>query len=370
MALTDRHVLREWAAGFALTLGVILGLLVLQNMYDTLPDLLETRASVAEIVRYYALALPGYVPTILPIAFLVSILFSLGALHRNNEITALRTAGLSLWRISRPLWLAGALLSGFLFYLTAMVVPQTVERSRAFLENLEYEAREAEVAAREIGVVHNLGFDNRKANRLWFMNRFSERAWLGMGVNVHTRNEAGMEISRISAEEAFYDDTRGFWVFVNGRELVVDPETGDPLRVIPFERRKMREFGVDPQLMLALHKEPKELSLFELRDIIDTLSPGENPAVHAYEVRYYSLLAAPFSCLVVVGLAVPFAVSGVRTNPMVGVSKCMGLFLAFYVLITLATVLGERRLIPAWFAAWLPNLAMLALAGGLFRRAR
>ena len=370
MALTDRHVLREWAAGFALTLGVVLGLLVLQNMYDSLPDLLDTEASVRDILRYYALALPGYIPTILPIAFLVSILFSLGALHRNNEITAMRAAGLSLWRISRPLWLAGAVLSGLVFYLTATVVPETVERSRGFLENLEYAAREAELPDREIGVVYNLGFDNRRANRLWFMNRFSQRAWLGMGVNVHTRNEAGTEIARISAEEAFYDDTRGFWVFVNGRELKMDPETGDPLRVIPFERREMRELSANPQLMLALHKDPKELSLLELRDIIITLSDGENPVVNAYKVRYFALLAAPFSCLMVVGLAVPFAVSGTRTNPMVGVSKCVGLFVLFYVLVSLGNVLGERRLLPAWFAAWLPNLGILVLAGWFLRRAR
>ena len=53
---------------------------------------------------------------------------------------------------------------------------------------------------------YNLGFDNRKDGRLWFMNRFSERAWLGLGVNVHTRDASGQELSRISAAEAYFDD--------------------------------------------------------------------------------------------------------------------------------------------------------------------
>lgn len=369
MSLIDRYVLKEWAVGFALTLGVIVGILILQNMYDSLPDLLEIGASVGEVVFYYVLALPAYLPAILPIAFLVSLLFSLGTLHRNNEVIAMRASGASLFRISRSLWLAGLVLSGLLFYLTASLVPHSVERARTFIENLEYASVE-DVEKSKQGLVYNLGFDNRKEGRLWFMNRFSERAWLGLGVNVHTRGADGQELNRISASEAYFDDTQGHWVFLNGRELLLDPETGDPMRTLPFKEKTFEEFHEDPSLMLALHKDPKALSLFELRRIIETVPPEENPAVHAYLVRYLSLLAAPFSCLVVVGLAVPFAVSGVRTNPMIGISKCMGYFLVFYILISIATILGERQMIPALLAAWLPNLVMFGAAGWLFRQAR
>jgi lipopolysaccharide export system permease protein len=370
MSLIDRYVFKEWVEGFALTLGVIVGILILQNMYDSLPDLLDIGASVGEVVFYYVLALPAYLPAILPIAFLVSLLFSLGTLHRNNEVIAMRASGASLFRISRSLWIAGLVLSGLLFYLTASLVPLSVERARTFIENLEYASVEEGKESKQLGLVYNLGFDNRKDGRLWFMNRFSERAWLGLGVNVHTRGADGQELNRISASEAYYDDTQGHWVFLNGRELLLDPETGDPMRTLPFKEKTFEEFHEDPSLMLALHKDPKGLSLFELRRIIETVPPEENPAVHAYLVRYLSLLAAPFSCLVVVGLAVPFAVSGVRTNPMIGISKCMGYFLAFYLLISVATIMGERQMVPALFAAWLPNLVMFGAGGWLFRQAR
>jgi lipopolysaccharide export system permease protein len=370
MPLIDRYILKEWAEGFALTLGVIIGILILQNMYDSLPDLLDIGASVGEVVYYYMLAMPTYLPSILPIAFLVSLLFSLGTLHRNNEVIAMRASGASLFRISRSLWGAGLVLSAVLFYLTASLVPLSVERARTFIENLEYASVGDEKESKQLGLVYNLGFDNRKDGRLWFMNRFSERAWLGLGVNVHTRSADGQELNRISASEAYFDDTQGHWVFLNGRELLLDPVTGDPMRTLPFKEKTFEAFHEDPSLMLALHKDPKALSLFELRRIIETVPPEENPAVHAYLVRYLSLLAAPFSCLVVVGLAVPFAVSGVRTNPMIGISKCMGYFLVFYLLISIATILGERQMIPALLAAWLPNLVMFGAGAWLFRQAR
>ena len=106
MSLIDRYVLKEWLIAFALTLGVIVGVLILQNMYDSLPDLLRTDASFKQICLYYSLALPTYLPAILPIALLVSLLFALGNLHRNNEIIAMRASGLSLMHISRSLWVA------------------------------------------------------------------------------------------------------------------------------------------------------------------------------------------------------------------------------------------------------------------------
>jgi lipopolysaccharide export system permease protein len=370
MSLIDRYVLKEWLVGFALTLGVIVGILILQNMYDSLPDLLDTQAGFKQILFYYSLALPAYLPAILPIALLVSLLFTLGTLHRNNEIIAMRASGAGLFRISRSLWIAGLLLSFLLLYLTASVIPKTVEQSRTFLDNLEFEANEAVRDARDVGLLYNLGFDNRKDGRLWFMNRFSERAWLGLGVNVHTRDANGQELSRISAAEAYFDDTQGHWVFLDGRELLLDAETGDPLRALTFKEKKFEDFDEDPALMLALHKKPNELSLNELRRIIETLPPEENPSARAYLVRYYFLLAAPFSCLVVVGIAVPFAVAGVRTSPMIGVSKALGFFVIFYLLISFASIMGERQIIPAMLAAWLPNLVMLLMSVGLFAKAR
>ncbi|MGB0273402.1 MAG: LptF/LptG family permease [Opitutales bacterium] len=370
MSLLSRYLLKEWSVGFALTMGVILGVLLLQSMLDSLPDLLAANASLAQIGFFFALSLPTYLPAILPIAFLVSLLFALGNLHRNYEIIAMRAAGQSLLQISRPLWGVGLLFSALLLYLTASVVPNAVERSRTFYENLDYASREARLDARQVGLIYNLGFDNREEGRLWMMNRFSERAWLAMGVTVHLRTAAGRELQRISASEAYFDDTQGYWVFVNGRELSFDPESGDPLRTQSFREKAFTEFTEDPSLMLGLHKKPRELSLNELRRIIQAVPPEENPAAMAYLTRYFSLLASPFSCLVIVGIAVPFAVSGVRANPMVGISKCIGYFVLFYVLISCATILGEREVLPAWLAAWLPNLSMLGIAVWLFRSAR
>ena len=61
MSLFSRHVLQEWALAFALTISVIIGILVLQNMMDKLPDLLDANASFRQICLFFALTLPTYI---------------------------------------------------------------------------------------------------------------------------------------------------------------------------------------------------------------------------------------------------------------------------------------------------------------------
>ena len=97
---------------------------------------------------------------------------------------AMRASGAGLFRISRSLWGAGLLLSLLLLYLSTSLVPKSVEQSRTFIDNLEFSAQEARYDASQVGLLYNFSFDNRKDGRLW-LNNFSERAWLGLGVNVH-----------------------------------------------------------------------------------------------------------------------------------------------------------------------------------------
>jgi lipopolysaccharide export system permease protein len=60
----------------------------------------------------------------------------------------------------------------------------------------------------------------------------------------------------------------------------------------------------------------------------------------------------------------------VRVSPAVGVSKSIGLFFVYYILSTLATLLGGRGYIEPVWAAAMPNLAMIGLAAFFFGRMR
>ena len=369
MKILDIYIWREWLKTFCLSLVVILGILILEDMYDDLEDLLDYDATFVQILRYYLVLFPSFLPTVIPVAMLISLLFSLGSLHRNYEIISMQAAGLNLLQITRVLWFCGVLLSLLLLFLNAKLVPWSVEKSRVLYENLEFASEAALGDDKSVGLIHNLSFDNRKENRLWFMNRFSQYTFQGFGINVFSRDAQGRERFRIAAREGYYDDIEGFWVFQEGREITFDPEEGEPIRSLPFEEKSVPEFTEDPKLMMALSKEPKDLSLFEIARLLDKISPQNNPGMNAYAVRYQRILATPFICLIVVAIAIPFSVAGVRTNPIVGVSKSAGLFFAYYLISSVCTVLGERMVLNPVVAAWIPNIIVIIVTGFLYRRA-
>lgn len=368
MSLLDRYVFLEWLKIFLLALAATLGILLLERLYDDLTDFFGWGASTWEIIKYFSLYTPSFLPTIIPISLLISLLFSLGNLHRNNEVIAMRAAGMNLWRITRGLWIAGVLLSVLLLYLNARLVPWSIEQSRLLMDNLRFNALAEKTDKRYIGYIAHLSFDNQAEGRLWFMNSFSEFTYQGYGINVYRHDELGRETGRVVAREGYFDDADGHWVFLDGRDLEIDAVTGEVYRSVPFKERAYESFDEDPVLMKTLSKKPQDLSFFELRMLLEKIPPESNPAMKSYEVRVQNILASPFRCLVVVGIAIPFAVAGVRTNPLVGVSKSVGLFALYYVVASICRLLGEQQVLPVLVAAWLPLVAMMLVSVYFFRK--
>src|SRR5690606_37896637 len=146
----------------------------------------------------------------------------------------------------------------------------------------------------------------------------------------------------------------------DGRHLTFDA-TGLPERSVPFDELADPRFTESPSLMLTLRKRPIVLSLSEIKAVLEALDPEAYPQLRAYAVRRQSIHASPANCLLAVLIGVPFAVVGVRTNPMIGVAKAAGLFFAYFLASSFTTLLGEQGIISAELAAWLPAaLALLA----------
>lgn len=349
--LVDRYIFFEWLKGFLLCSGVIVGILFLSVLYDDLSDLIGFGASTREIIHYFLLLGPSFLPAILPLTLLISILFTFSNLNRNLEITALRAAGYSLFRISRPVWLAGGLIAGTLFWLNADLVPRSMESSTHFWENLRERARAQ--AGEAVTVEHSLGFHETEAGRMWFLTRFNPRTRKAEGFSLIEIDERGRDLRRIQAQHGQFDPAQGAWNLRSGREIIYDPEKGEPTRILTFTEQVIEAGRASPEVMVAMRKRAKDLSLFETVRILRTL-PKDHPEAAPYQVRYHSLIASPLTAIVVVGLAIPFAVGGTRSNAFVGISKSGGLFFFFFLLGSFATLLGERGFLNPALAAWLP----------------
>lgn len=371
MSLIDRYVLREWLGALLLVLGALLGLLVMQAMYDDLGDLLEAGAGKVDILFYFAVKLPSFLSLVLSLSLLLSLLYALGRLHRNLELTAMRAAGLGVGRITRSIWVVGVLLCGLTWQLNGTVIPWSVETAREILRDLRVRGQVRAERLDRVEAVESVAFDNRRENRVWFMNRYSRFTDRGYGVTVTELDGERREKTRLQAREAWRDDARGGWVFRDGRETWVDPETGEVQRTVAFAEKVVGHYGEEAELMLVFDQKPGSLSFFELERIMAFhREEADDPKLRLYAVRYYSLLAETLGPLIMIVLAVPFAVAGVRVNPAVGVSKSIGLFLLYFILFRTSTALGARGVLDPVWAALAPNLSMLGIGLILLLRMR
>lgn len=368
MKLIDKYIFREWLKAFLLTLSAIIAVIIIGDMFDDLGDLLDSGATFLDVANFYVYLVPSFFPIIIPISLLISLLFVLGNMHRNNEIVAMQTSGISLLKITRMLWLSGGILTLMLVFFNTNVIPWSVERTNKIQNKVKFSKEEAIKDQDQIGLIKRLVFDNGAQGRLWYIHRFSENTHNAFGVNIYVRNPQGQELFRVMAREAHFNKLANHWVLLDGREITFDIESNEPSQSVVFDEKAFPEFQENPEVMVSLAKKPRHLSLFQIRQILKELDYKDNPNLAHYAVKYQSLLASPISCLIVVALAIPFATFGVRTNPMVGVSKAIALFFIYYAIANFSGILGGQQILSAWLAAWLPNILLLGFATYLYRK--
>jgi lipopolysaccharide export system permease protein len=267
-------------------------------------------------------------------------------------------------------WIAGILCCGLSWWLNTSIVPWSVERSRELKDELQFRHEAKSQSADRTGAAYSVAFDNQRAHRMWFFNRFSRFTRHAYGVSVSELDVKRHETARLVAAEAWLDPVHGGWVFKNGRALSFAPDTGELVADRPFTEKVVANYDEKPDLMLLTDQRPIDLSLHELRVLIDYLEGEHSPKVVDYAVRYFGLIADTLSPLIVIAIAIPFAVAGVRVNPAVGVSKSIGLFFLYYVLANFASSLATKGLLEPDLAAWVPNIGLAALAAWFFARLR
>ena len=171
----------------------------------------------------------------------------------------------------------------------------------------------------------------------------------------------------ILAKEGVFDDGKIWWFFTDGQVINFD-ENGAALKSEYFKRRDFDNFRDDPEVMRLAMSRAKDLSLYELRRLISASGGGDSEIMRPYAVKLAGVWASPFACVIVVAIAIPFSIAGVRTNPMVGVSKTAGLFFGYYILDSVFSSMGTTGVLPITLAAWIPNIFMLAFALSLYRK--
>ena len=88
------------------------------------------------------------------------------------------------------------------------------------------------------------------------------------------------------------------------------------------------------------------------------------------DTQLYARLANPWTCLVVVSIAVPFGAPSGRRNVFVGVAASIFICFAYFILQRIGLALGTGGYLPPLIGAWLPNVLFGGAGLWLTRRVR
>jgi lipopolysaccharide export system permease protein len=372
MRLLARYLLRECLLALSVCFSAFLMLWISIDLINELHGFQENKMRGGDILAYYFYKTPEFLPLAIPMALLIALLYALTNHARHNEITAIRAAGVSLWRISLPYFSVAILCGAALFVLNEFVAPVASEMA----EDVKTQHIRTRQGAENRLIKKNRDFTNSRDGRKWHIAVYNIQTRQMSGVNVDWTLPDGT-VRSIFADRGVY--TNHMWTFHQVRESRRLP--GLDAVSVKYQTNEMEfpgfsetpeviksEISVSDRFGSGARTKRADIPLVSIINYLK-LHPNPERSMKAWlDTKLQGRFAAPVTCIVVVMLAIPFAAGSGRRNVFVGVAASIVIFFAYYITQQLGFAFAEAGRIPAWFGAWFPNL--LAGISGLWLMAR
>lgn len=358
MRLLDRYLLRELLIPLGYCLGGFLIFWITTDAFAELSKFQRYQLRTADIAEYYLVKTPEVLVTILPLALLLALLYALCNHARHHELTAIRAAGINLWRLALPYFLVAALLGAGLFALNEYAVPDGAEKAEAIM--LRYDTGATNVQSHwQRSVV----FNNQVEGRSWYIGAYHVPTYRMYRLHLEWRLQDGSR-RQISAEHAYR--TNGQWMLLDVEDVTIPAGMAVPPAPVRLESLLLPELSETPRLIVSEIKIGRlssiktarrtYLNVAEIREYLRLHPQIDAQRQDLLLTMLHSRASAPFTCLVVVLIALPFGAASGRRNVFVGVASSVFICFAFFVLRELFVAMGGGGRLAPWLAAWAPNV--------------
>ena len=349
-----RYFAREILATSFLVLVALLALFGFFDLIRELDDLGKGNYRLTSMLAYVALTLPSHAYVLLPAAGLMGTLFALARMSEQSEITVMRSSGLSLAQLALHVAGAGVVLAVVTLSVGELVAPYTEEAAKG----LRLKATRS-IVAREF----RSGFwvkDDRSFVNIQDVTPDTEL----LNLRIY-EFDAAYRLTAISrAEKGTYAGPNR-WQLSN---VELTRFQGDEAKLERLPQATWNSV-LTPDILSVLKIVPERMSVLNLWAYIEHLRDNRQKATR-YEIAFYSKLLYPVATILLMILAIPFALASVRAGG-VGAKIVMGIMigLAFHFAGRLMSHIGLLNDWPAIFSAGLPVLIVAGVASFALRRA-
>lgn len=300
------------------------------------------------------LKLPAILSMTIPMGVLLATVMTINKLSMDSELSIMRACGISLARISRPV---------FIFGIAAMLSGLVVNELFAPIANAQ--AKKLTIWAMQQKNVPN-GTENftikelkkGKLKRLFYISKCEDNKLYGVTLLDLSKKNSTM---LLQAKEGKAQKT--YWEFKNGVIYTVS-ENGKVLNATIFGDL---DYYNNPDLMNLVEKDyEKEITTIRLVKYLYTHRNEPAKELAPFWMELYNKLALPMMSVIFVLIGVPLAITPPRVRFNRGFLFSIGVIFFYYILQALASSLGETCMLPPFLGTWLPNIVIASVGGYLF----
>jgi lipopolysaccharide export system permease protein len=360
LPILDSYILREMAAPFGFGVAAFFLFWFLNIFFLAAHELISAHASPLLLLRFLIFRVPQSVQYAFPFACLFATLLGFGRLVADNEITALRTSGVTMWRIARTPLIFGVVMFGITYWINDTLSPRAVELSTRTFYQIIYNTASLPIvpqffrkdpSTQQVFYVGNVETDQKTMDAVMIFSPATNSAFRQV----------------INAEKAVLDGRD--LLLTNARIVRFKPNGAldsaitatEPVR-IPLPMQESSDMFLSSGDMT----DPYMMSSKTLKGQIDAMkATGQGgQAVQTLEINLASKSSLPFASFVAIAIALPVAVLFGKKGRSLGFGLTILVLFVYYLISSASAALGSSGVLNPYAAAWLPN-AIAGIAGAL-----
>ncbi|NUN69844.1 MAG: YjgP/YjgQ family permease [Bacteroidetes bacterium] len=348
--IVDRYILKQFITTTVFGLITFMAIFVIIDLMENLDDFLDNNVANGIILQYYIAFLPEIVKLMTPVAVLLASLFTTGKLAGNNELTAMKAGGMSIYRYMLPLITVAFLVSGISVYFNGWVVPYANQQK--FSIERRYLNKNIESSVRT-----NIYLQDGK-KRIVYIAYYDGTRNIGTRSSIQEFTDSTLiSVARRWDGLSFsYDSVAGVWSMGIGKQRTM---TANGERVENFDSYFFRDLTFAPKDIVKKVERPEEMNYTELGEFIVRQQNSGNDAAR-WIVDYHNKVAFPFASVIVVLFGIPFSFGKRKGGIALQVGISAAVVFIYMVFMKISNVFGYNGDLDPMLTAWLANIIFFA----------
>ncbi len=354
----DLYLLKSFFLALAVVIVAIGLTIIVINAVEELRDFIDHKVPLSSIAVYYLYFGGWVIKSFFPMFVLLATLFSISTMARRNELLAMKTSGISLYRIILPYLLVTVLLSiGHLYY-NEYLYP-SANRRRLEIKEFTIEKR----SMRQFKHVSNV-YRQIRPGYFYTIGGFNIDRGDGKDLKVYKTSQNRIN-QIITASIVLYLDHR--WLAKNGMVRTFDDSAGESFS--EFTEMALPDIQDKPEDFSKRIGKPEDMSYDELRTYIGLMKRIGGPCLHE-SIDLDIKLAYPLASVIVVLISIPFASNPRRGSIAISVAAGALISLVYFVLFRVLQSAGYNERVPKELAVWGVNALFFVIGMAAVVKAR